>query len=129
MVRSGRNSNSSEILCMSSLHAGIKRIGPKAAEKKWIQHFPICKSMEAFCCHGHQSFYPICLKTLCNLPPPLVMLLIKFDQNWPSGLRYIQVRKYKISVIQGQVTPSEWSDSAQNQTRPSLCACPGYQQL
>ena len=28
------------------------------------------KSMGAFCCHGHQSFDQICLKTLCSLPPP-----------------------------------------------------------
>ena len=45
------------------------------------------------CCHGHQSFDPICLKTLCSLSPPLVMLHIKFDQDWPTGLRDIQVRK------------------------------------
>ena len=33
------------------------------------------------------------------------MLHIKFDQHWPTGLRDIQVRKCKIFVIQGQVTP------------------------
>ena len=53
------------------------------------------------------SFYPICLKTLCSLSAPLVMLLIKFHQDWPTGLRDIQVRKCKIFVIQGQVTP-QW---------------------
>ena len=61
--------------------------------------------MGAFCCLGHQSFDPICLKTLCSLSPPRVMLQIKFDQDWPTGLRDIQVRKCKIFVIQGQVTP------------------------
>ena len=29
----------------------------------------------------------------------------KFDQDWPTGLRDIQVRKYKIFVTQGQVAP------------------------
>ena len=67
-------------------------------------HFPICKSMGAFYCYGHQSFYPICLKALCSLSPPLVMLLIKFDQDWPTGRREIQVRKCKMFVIQGRVT-------------------------
>ena len=43
-------------------------------------------------------------KTLCSLSPPLVMLHIKFDQDWPTDLRDIQVRKCKIFVIQGQVT-------------------------
>ena len=47
----------------------------------------------------------ICLKTLCTFSPPPVMLHIKFDQDWPTGLRDIQVRKCKIFVIQGQVTP------------------------
>ena len=102
MVRSGQNSNLSKILCMSSLPASIKRIRSKATEKRWRHHFPHYKSLGAFCCHGHQSFDPICLKTLCILSPPPVMLHIKFDQYWPTGLRDIQVRKYKIFVIQGQ---------------------------
>ena len=105
VVRSGRNSNLSEILCMSSLPLSIKRIGSKATEKRWRHQFSHYKSMGAFCCHGHQSFDPICLKTLCSLSPPLVILHIKFDQDWPTGLRDIQVRKCKIFVTQGQVTP------------------------
>ena len=107
MVRSGPNSNSSEILCMSSLPASIRRIGSKlkATEKRWRHHFLHYKSMPDFCCHEHQNFYPICLKTLCSLSPPPVMLYIQFDQDWPTGLRDIQVRKCKIFVIQGQVTP------------------------
>ena len=32
------------------------------------------------------------------------MLHIRFDQDWPTGFRDIQVRKLKIFVIQGQVT-------------------------
>ena len=38
-----------------------------------------------------------------------MMLHIKFDQDWPNGLRDIQVRKCKIFVIQGQVTP-KWGE-------------------
>ena len=105
VIRLGRNSNSSKILCMSSLPANIKRIGLKATKKRWRHHFPHYKSMGAFCCHGHQSFDPICLKTLCSLSPSQVMLHIKFDHDWPTGLRDIQARKCKIFVIQGQVTP------------------------
>ena len=101
-IRSGRNSNSSEILCMSSLPASIRRIGSKATEKRLRHHFPHYKSMGAFCCHGHQSFDPICLKTLCSLSPPPVMLQIKFDQDCPTGLRDIQARKCKIFVTQGK---------------------------
>ena len=32
------------------------------------------------------------------------MLHIKFDQDWPTGLKDIQVRKCKTFVIQGQIT-------------------------
>ena len=49
--------------------------------------------MEAFCCHGNQSFDPVCPKTLCSLSPTPVMLHIKFDQDWPTGFRDIQVWK------------------------------------
>ena len=76
---------------MSSLPSSIKRIGSKTTEKWWRHRFLHYKSMGAFCCHGNQSFDPICPKTLCNLSPTLMMLHIKFDQHWPTGLRDIQV--------------------------------------
>ena len=79
----------------------LKRIGSKATEKRWRHHFPHYKSMGVFCCHGHQSFDPICLKTLCSLSPLPVMLHIKFDQDWPTGLRDIQVRSVKFSSFKG----------------------------
>ena len=127
MVRSGRNSNSSEMLCMSSLTASIKSIGSKATEKRWRHHFPHYKLMVDFCCHRHQSFYPICLKTLCSLSPPPVILHVKVDQDWLTGLRDIQVRKCKIFVLQGQVT------KVSSLMRPKIklsraLACPSYQQ-
>ena len=116
VVQSGRNSNSSKIWCMSSLSASIKGIRSKTTEKRWRHHFPHYKSMGAFCCHWNQSFDPICLKTLCNLSPPPVTLHIKFDQDWQTGLRAIQVGKCKIFVVQGQVTPKwvVWSSPKSN---------------
>ena len=44
------------------------------------------------------------------------MLHIKFDQDWPTSLRDIQVRKCKIFVTQGQVTPKwvGWSGPKSN---------------
>ena len=44
-------------------------------------------------------------KQYAAFPLPPVMLHIKFDQDWPTDLRDIQVRKYKIFVFQGLVTP------------------------
>ena len=104
---------------MSSLPASIKRIGSKATEKRWRHHFPHYKSMGAFCCHGHQSFDPIWLKTLCSLTPPPVMLHIKFDQYWLTSLRDIQVWKCKFFVSQGQVTPKwvVWSGPKSNSSK------------
>ena len=78
---------------MFLLPASIKKIRSKTTEKRWRHRFPHYKSMGAFCCHGNQSFDPICPKTLCSLSPTPVMLHIKFDQDWPNGFRDIQVWK------------------------------------
>ena len=102
MVGSGRNSKSFEIFCMSSSPASIRRIGSKTTEKRWRHHFPHYKSMGAFCCHGHQSFDPICIKTLCSLSPTPVMLHIKFDQLDSEIFKFESV---KFLSCQGQVTP------------------------
>ena len=44
-------------------------------------------------------------KLYAAFPHSPLMLHIKFDQDWPTGLRDIQVQKCKIFIIQGQVTP------------------------
>ena len=105
MIRSGQKSNLSEILCMSSLPASIKRTGSKTTKKRWRHHFLHYKSTGTFCCQGNQSFDPICPKTLCSLSPTPMMLHIKFDQDELTGFRGIQVQKSEIFVTQGQVTP------------------------
>ena len=104
---------------MSSLPASIKRIGSKATEKRWRHHFPHYKPMGAFCCHEHQSFDPIRPKTLCSLSAISVVLHIKFDQDWPTGFRDIQVRKCEIFVTHGQVTPKwvAWFSPQSNSTK------------
>ena len=81
--------------------------------------FPHYKSMGAFCCHGKQSFDPICPKLLCSLSPTPMVLHIKFDQDWPTGFRDIQVRKCEIFVSQGQVIPKwvVWFGPKSNSTK------------
>ena len=81
---------------MSSLPASIKRTGSKTTKKRWRHHFPHYKSTGAFCCHGNQSFDPICQKTLCSLSPTPMMLHIKFDQDKLTGFKGIQVQKCEI---------------------------------
>ena len=91
VVRSGRNSNLSELSCMLSLPASMKRIGRKIAEKKWRHRFLHYNPMRAFCCHGNQSPDPIWPKTLCSQSPTPMMLLIKFGCDQPIGLGDIHV--------------------------------------
>ena len=63
LVRSGRISNSSEILWMFSLPASIKKIRSKMKALECSQHFPHYNPMGAIGCHGHQSSDPIWPKT------------------------------------------------------------------
>ena len=59
LVRSGRISNSSEMLWMFSLHASLKKIRSKKKALEWTQHLPHYNPMGAIRCHGHQSSDPI----------------------------------------------------------------------
>ena len=63
VARSGRNSNSSETLCLTSLPASLTKIESKLkglARRYCFLHY---KSMGAFCCHGNHSFDGICSET------------------------------------------------------------------
>ena len=51
MVGSGRISNSSKLLCLSSLRVSIKRIQSRTTEKKWQHGF---SNYITICCHGIQ---------------------------------------------------------------------------
>ena len=62
LVRSGRISNSSEMLWMSSM----KKIRSKMKALECSQHFPHYNPMGAIRCHGHQSSDPIWTKTYPN---------------------------------------------------------------
>ena len=63
LVRSGRISNSSEMLLMFSLPASMKKIRSKMKALEWTQHFPHYNPMGAICCHGNQSSNPTWSKT------------------------------------------------------------------
>ena len=76
LVRSGRISNSFEILWMFSLPASMKKIRSKMKALEWLQHFPHYNPMGAIRCLGHQSSGPIWPKTYCSFSPTQVMLQI-----------------------------------------------------
>ena len=116
VVWSGRNSNSSVIFRISLLPASLKRIGSKATEKRWRHHFPHFSQWGLSVAMDTRVLIQSASKTLCSLSPPPVMLHIKFDQDWPTGLTDIQVQMCNIFVIQGQVTPKWviWSGPKSN---------------
>ena len=86
-------SNPSEILWLSLLPARIKKNQSKMKELEWSQGFSHYNPMGAICCHGNQTSTPIWPKTLCSQSPTQMMLLMKFDYDWPVGLRDINVWK------------------------------------
>ena len=59
LVRSGRISNSSEMLWMFLLPASMKKILSKMKALEWTQHFSNYNPRGAIGCHGHQSSDPI----------------------------------------------------------------------
>ena len=105
VVQSGRNSNSSELSCMLSLPASMKRIGWKTAEKKWRHRFLHYNPMGAFCCHGNQSSNLIWPKTICSLSHNPIMLQIKFGCDRPDWLqRYSCLKVWTHGRTHGRTT-------------------------
>ena len=70
LVRSGRISNSSEMLLMFSVPASMKKIRSKMEPLEWTQHFPHYNPMGAIRCHEHQSSNPTWPKPTGAFPPP-----------------------------------------------------------
>ena len=69
----------------------IKKNQSKMKELEWSQDFPHYNPMRAINCHGNQSSDPIKPKTLYSQSVTPMMLLMKFDYDWPAGLRDIHV--------------------------------------
>ena len=69
----------------------VKKNKSKMKELEWSQDFPHYNPMGAICCHRNQSSDPILPQTKCNQSPIPMMLLMKFDFDWPAGFRDIHV--------------------------------------
>ena len=91
LVGSCRISNLSKMLWLSLLPAIIKMNQSKIKKLEWSQGFPNYNPMGAICCHGNQSSDPIWPQTSCSQIPNQMMLQMKFDYDWPAGLRDIHV--------------------------------------
>ena len=63
LVRSGRISNSFEMLWMASLPARMRKIRSKMKALEWSKDFPHYNPMGAINCHGNQSSDSIWPKT------------------------------------------------------------------
>ena len=65
------------------LHTKYISCGARGFREDFLS-FSQYKSMGDLCCHGNQSSNLINIETLCSLSPYLMMLYMKFDQNWPT---------------------------------------------
>ena len=70
LVRSGRISNSSEMLWMFSLPASMKKIRSKMKGLEWTQHFPHNNPMGAIRCHGNQFQSYLVQNLMQSIPHP-----------------------------------------------------------
>ena len=75
LVRSGRISNSSEMLWKFLLPASMKKIRSKMKALEWSQHFSYYNPMGAIGCHGHQS-------SVQNLMHPFPLPNTASDKIW-----------------------------------------------
>ena len=86
LVRSSRILNSSEMLCMFSLPASMKKIRSKMKALEWTQHFPHYNPM------GADTRVPI-----RSGPKPnaafftTLMVQMKIRYDWPTGCADIRV--------------------------------------
>ena len=89
LVRSGRISNSSEMLWMFSIPASMKKIRSKMKALEWSQQFPHYNPMGAIRCHG----VPIRSGPKHNaaFPPTPMMVQLKFHYDWPTSCGDIRV--------------------------------------
>ena len=86
----------SEMLWLFLLPARIKKNKSKMKELEWSQDFPHYNPMGAICCHGKQSSNPIWPKTYCSQSTTPIMLLMKFDYDWPAGFRDIPTTVFSL---------------------------------
>ena len=76
---------------MSSLPTSIKGSDKKQPRKGGDIVFLIISQWGLSVAMETRVFDPLCPKTLCSLSPTPLMLHIKFDQDWPTRFRDIQV--------------------------------------
>ena len=90
----------------------------KQPRKCWGIIFPIISQWGLSVAMKTRVLIQSAPKLYAALPPPPMTLQIKFDQEWPTGFRDIQVQKCEIFVTQGQVTPKSvvWFGPKSNST-------------
>ena len=76
---------------MSLLPASIERIELKTTKKRLRHRFSHFKSIVVSVVMETRVLIQSAPKILCTLSPLPVMIHIKFDQDWPTGFRDIQV--------------------------------------
>ena len=90
LVGSCRISNPFEILWLSLLPARIKKNKSKMKELEWSQDFRLITLWELSVAMETRVLIRS-PKTHCSQSPTPMMLLMKFDYDWPAGFRDIHV--------------------------------------
>ena len=125
LIRSGRNSNLSEILCQSSLPVSLMVIEFRVTEKRWIHHFLHYKSMgKKFSTQGRITPKWIIrsgpnsnsFERFCACPRYLQVWQISY-QRW---LR--KARDIIFFTTEGHVTP-KWLVRSCRNSNPSNITC------
>ena len=86
------------------LHPKEKKKKKKKTRKGEDIIFPIISLWELSVAMETRVLIQSAPKPYAAFPPPQ-MLHLKFDQDWPTGFKDIQVQMCEMFVTQGQVTP------------------------
>ena len=76
---------------LTLLHTKYLSSGPHGFRGDDFFSFSHYKSMGVICWHGNKNSNPISPKILYSLSLHLIMLYMKFHQDWPSGIRDILI--------------------------------------
>ena len=122
MFQSGLNLNSSELSCMSSLPASIKRNRRKTAEKKWRHRFSHHNPMLPWKPVVESGRISNSSKLSCMLSLPASMKRIRSrtaEKKWRHCFSHYKPMEIFLDV-QGQLTPQSVIQSGENSNSSRL---------
>ena len=134
LIRSSRNSNSSEILWLSWLPASLTKIWSKMNELAWRHHFPIISLWEIFrrsrAANSINSGAIWPKDKLCqHFMHVLVTCKRIGSKTTEKRWRHHNMSIENLICPQGHLTPKWLIRSSWNSNSSEIYGCPGYQQV